>query len=115
MSQLTQPPQQPLVPQGNQPVYQLYPPQYPMPPKTNTLAVLSLVFAFLFPLVGAILGFVAKSQLKEPTRNETGKGLATAGIVIGLILTCIPIIVIVVLTLLAPAINSSFNGIVNSL
>lgn len=105
-------PQQPLPPQ--QPVYPYQAP-YPVAPKTNTMAILSLVFAFLFPLLGAIFGFIANGQLKEPGRNETGKGLATAGIVIGLILTAIPVIVIVVLSLLAPAINSTYSGIMNGL
>lgn len=114
MNQPTPPVPQPPAPQGNQPVYP-YPAPYPVQQKTNTMAILSLVFAFLFPLLGAIFGFVANGQLKEPNRNETGKGLATAGIVIGLILTCIPVLVIVVLSLLGPAINSTFTGVMNSL
>jgi hypothetical protein len=85
-----------------------------MPPKTNTLAILSLVFAFLFPLVGAILGFVALGQLKKPGVYETGSGLATAGIIIGLVFT-VPIFVIVLLALLGPTIGSIFSNIVMSL
>lgn len=51
--------------------------------KTNTYAILSLVFAFiLFPL-GLIFGIMALSQIKKT--HEEGKGLAIAGIVVSLI------------------------------
>lgn len=53
--------------------------------KTNTLVIVSLVFAFLAPLVGAILGHVALSQITR--RGEQGRGLALAGIIVGWVLT----------------------------
>jgi hypothetical protein len=54
--------------------------------KTNTLAIVALVVAiFCFPLVGAILGFVAKNQIKQT--GEGGDGIATAAIVVGLLFT----------------------------
>jgi peptidyl-prolyl cis-trans isomerase B (cyclophilin B) len=111
MSQFTQPPQQPQQPFPPQPAYPQYPQGYQMPPKTNTLAILSLVFAFLFAFVGSILGFIALSQISDPRRNETGKGLAIAGIIIGFL----PVVVIVVLMLLGPAISSTFANITNSI
>jgi hypothetical protein len=58
----------------------------PAPAKTNTLAIIALVVAiFCFPLVGAILGFVAKNQIKQS--GEGGDGIATAAIVVGLLFT----------------------------
>jgi len=55
-------PQQPAQPYG-QPQYPApYPPQYgqpyPMQPKTNTMAILSLVFAFLFSVLGIIFALL---------------------------------------------------------
>lgn len=59
------------------PVYgYAYPPKAP----TNTMAILSLVFAFVFALLGLIFGIVAKKQIKES--GEGGDGLATAGIIV---------------------------------
>jgi len=56
-------------------------PGQPAMTKTNTMAILSLVFAFLFSPLAIVFGFVAKKQMKE--RGESGGGLATAGIIIG--------------------------------
>jgi hypothetical protein len=47
-------------------------------PTTNTLAILSLVFAFVFPIAGIVMGHVAKRQIRET--GEQGDGLATAGL-----------------------------------
>lgn len=51
--------------------------------KTNTMAIVALVFAFLCPLIGIILGVVAKNQIKQT--GEGGDGLATAAIIIGVV------------------------------
>lgn len=50
---------------------------------TNTLAIASFVCAFLIPIIGAVLGFVARSQISKT--RENGDGLALAGIIIGII------------------------------
>ena len=71
----------------NQPGYSAelgYAPPY-SPTPTNTMAVLSLVLAFLFPPAGVVVGLVARSQLKQS--NEQGDGLATAGIILSAIFT----------------------------
>jgi hypothetical protein len=71
----------------NQPGYSAelgYAPPY-SPTPTNTMAVLSLVLAFLFPPAGVVVGLVARSQLKRS--NEQGDGLATAGIILSAIFT----------------------------
>jgi hypothetical protein len=49
------------------------------------LAILSLVFAFVFAPAGIVLGHIAKRQLK--TSGENGAGLATAGLVLSYIFT----------------------------
>lgn len=66
--------------------------------KTNTLAIVSLVFALLAPLVGAILGHVALSQITR--RGEQGRGLALAGIIVGWVLTLAWLFVIVPIALM---------------
>jgi len=49
--------------------------------KTSILAILSLIFAFLFPLAGLILGIIALSEIKK-NPSIKGRGLAIAGIII---------------------------------
>ncbi len=81
--------------------------------KTNTLAVVSLVagigsfFAHVVPgiggftvsLIAIITGYMARQQIKQT--GERGMGMATAGIVIGVIhLALIGLLVIVVLFLI---------------
>ena len=58
--------------------------------RTNGLAVASLVcslcaivFFGLPAIVGVVLGFVSRSQLRGPRRVERGDGMALAGIIVG--------------------------------
>jgi hypothetical protein len=48
---------------------------------TNTLAILALVFSIIGAVVGLILGYVARSQIRRT--GENGAGLALAAIIIG--------------------------------
>jgi glycerol-3-phosphate acyltransferase PlsY len=63
----------------------------PVNPPTNGLAVASLILSLvglascITAPVGAILGHVARRQIRE--RGEGGEGMATAGIIVGWILT----------------------------
>lgn len=66
------------------------------PQKTNTMAILALVFAFLIPLVGFILAIVAMSKIKKT--NEGGKGLAVAGLIISILNMLAQIVLIILLT-----------------
>ena len=52
--------------------------------KTSGMAIASLILAFLFPLIGLILGIVALSSIKKS--GEKGKGLAIAGIIISIVI-----------------------------
>ena len=61
-------------------------PGYPMPGPTNGFAIASLVLGILWiwwvgSILALIFGYVARKQIRE--RNETGDGLAIAGIVLG--------------------------------
>lgn len=54
----------------------------------KTLAILSLVFAFVFAPVGAILAIIALVQVSK-SPDKTGKGMAIAALIISLILPII--------------------------
>lgn len=56
---------------------------------TNVMAILSLVFAFVFAPLGIVFGHIAKRQIRRT--GEQGSGLATAGLVLGYIFTIIMI------------------------
>lgn len=62
--------------------------------KTNVLSIIGLISAFLVPLVGLILSVIGLVQTKM--RNEKGKGLAIAGIVVSLLIGLLQFIVLVV-------------------
>jgi Domain of unknown function (DUF4190) len=77
---------------GQQPYGQ--PPPYGQPgygqpyaagPSTNTMAILALVFAFVFSPAAIVMGHVAKKQIRQT--GEAGEGLATAGLWLGYIFT----------------------------
>jgi hypothetical protein len=49
--------------------------------QTNTMAIMSLIFAFVLAPLGIVFGYMARRQIAE--RNEEGASLATAGIIVG--------------------------------
>ena len=53
--------------------------------RTNPLAILALVAAFVASVVGVVLGFIALGQVR--TSGEAGRGIAIAAIVIGVLVT----------------------------
>lgn len=65
----------------------------PAGPRTNTLAIISLIAAFLFPLAGIITGHIALSQIKKT--GEAGHGLALWGTILGYVFTIFYIIIVV--------------------
>jgi len=64
-------------------------------PKTNVLAIVSLVLSIIgFNVVAIILGFVAMNQVKKT--GESGRGLALAAVIIGFAEIVIIIVIIIV-------------------
>ncbi len=57
----------------------------PTKPKQNSLAYLSIVLAFLIPPIGLIVSIISLVQIKQ--RQELGKGLALAGLIISAVIT----------------------------
>ncbi|RRD60127.1 DUF4190 domain-containing protein [Leucobacter sp. OH1287] len=96
------------VPAYQPPVMPQHPQQPAAPQKTNTMAIVGLIAAFVFAPVGAILSFVALSQIKKT--GEGGRGLALTGAILGSIFTVFGIIyIIVAMTLIQAAINSDLE------
>ncbi|WP_341935047.1 DUF4190 domain-containing protein [Microbacterium sp. LWO14-1.2] len=54
-------------------------------PRTNTLALIAFIAAFVMPLAGLILSVFARRQLDDPRNSETGRGLARWAMVIGVL------------------------------
>lgn len=74
------------------------PTPYTAPPagagaRTNTLAIIALIAAFVVAPVGIVLGFIAQGQIKQT--GEAGAGLAKAGIILGIVFTILYILLIV--------------------
>ncbi|MFI7522520.1 DUF4190 domain-containing protein [Micromonospora globbae] len=76
-----QPPYAPQVPYGQ------YGPPPTGPVRTNVLAILSLIFAFVFAPAGIVLGHLAKRQLR--TSGEEGDQLATWGLILSYVFTAL--------------------------
>ncbi|XVS65340.1 DUF4190 domain-containing protein [Actinosynnema sp. CA-299493] len=76
--------------QPYQPQPGYYPPQ---PAPTNGMAIAALITAFLFSPAGIVLGVVARKQIRRT--GEQGWGMATAGLVIGVVLTVLWVLALV--------------------
>lgn len=68
--------------------------------KTNTLAIVGLVLAFIVPLIGLILSIVALNQIKKS--KENGKGAAIAGIVVSIIVMIFQFVLVLAVSLAGP-------------
>jgi peptidyl-prolyl cis-trans isomerase B (cyclophilin B) len=68
---------------------------YPRPQPTNTMAIVSLVCAFVFAPAGIVFGHISLSQIKRT--GEEGRGLAIAGLVISYVFTVLAVLAIVVM------------------
>jgi hypothetical protein len=92
----------PIVPPAA-PVYQ----PVPLGQKTNTLAIVALILGIVVPIGGIICGPIALGQIKRT--GEAGRGLALAGLIIGIVLTLIEIFAIIVPFVILGAAATSYN------
>lgn len=92
---------------GYQPGYPPYPVGYPPPPRTNGMAIASLICGFLFAPLGIIFGHISLSQIRRT--GEQGRGLAIAGLVISYLMTALTILA-VVLAVVAGVFTIGFLG-----
>lgn len=65
----------------------------PAPQRTNVMAILGLVFAFVFSPLGIVFSAIGLGQTRK--RGEGGRGLAIAGLVLSIIFTTIAALVFV--------------------
>jgi hypothetical protein len=88
-----------------------YPPAYgapgfayvtPIGPKTNGMAIASLIcaiggifFLAIPSILGIIFGFVARSQIERSEGKQTGSGLALAGIIVGFCVVAIGVLIVI--------------------
>lgn len=62
--------------------------------RTNTLAILALVFGILGGYLAIIFGHIARSQIKRT--RERGEGMATAGPLLGFVWLVVTVILVVI-------------------
>lgn len=74
-------------------------------PKTNVLAIVGFIFAFLMPVVGLICSIIGKNKVEECGGN--GRGLATAGIVISVIAIVLYLIIVIASVAMAASVVNS--------
>ena len=80
--------------------------------KTNTLAVVGFILAFIVPFVGFILSIISLNQIKK--KNEGGKGLAISGIVISIVFMVVLPIILLIVFLSVPALQKNQRNVARS-
>ena len=93
-------------PQAGQPSY-----TYQNTAPTNTLAILSLIAAFVVAPAGIVLGHLALGQIRRT--GEQGNGLAKAGLILSYIFTGLWVIGIVIWIIVALALASLGVAVTN--
>lgn len=74
------------------------------PQRTNTMAILAIVFAFVFSPLGIVFGIMGRRQTVE--RHENGRGLATAGLWLSVAFTLIGLLTAVLVGVMAASVAS---------
>lgn len=77
--------------------------------KTNTLAIVGLILAFLVSVAGIIVSAIALGQIKRT--GEGGRGLAVAGVIVGIVVTVIYVIIIIAEVVLAATYATAVSGL----
>ena len=97
----TAPPYPGQEPYGQQP--------YGQPAKTNTMAILGLVFAFVFSPLGIVFSALGLSQIKQ--RREGGRGLALAGLILSIVFVLLGVLMLVFVLAVGGAAVSASSAI----
>jgi hypothetical protein len=83
----------------------------PSSPRTNGLAIASLVLSltifFVGPILAIIFGIIARRQIRESSGAQGGDGLALAGLIIGVVELALSLVVIAIVAVLIA--NGSFS------
>jgi hypothetical protein len=83
------------------PTFDQHPAAAPPEPPLNTMAVVSVIAAFVVSPVAIVLGILARKQIGRS--GERGKGLATLGTVLGAVFTVIGVATTIAVLVLASA------------
>jgi peptidyl-prolyl cis-trans isomerase B (cyclophilin B) len=95
-------------PQYSQPPAGGYYPAYSQVPHTNSMAVASLICAFVMAPLGIVFGHVALSQIRRT--GEEGRGFAIAGLAIGYVATALGILFIILWIMFFAAVTHEINN-----
>jgi hypothetical protein len=84
--------------------------QYPAPATapTNTMAILSLVMAFVFAPLAIVFGHIARKQMRQT--GESGDGLAMAGLILGYVFTAIAVLTVALIVIAAVSFGVHATG-----
>lgn len=77
------------------------------PQRTNVMAVLGLVFAFLFSPLGIVFSAIGLGQIRK--RGENGRGLALSGLIVSIVLLAISAVGIAV-AVSSPAFRAAYDS-----
>jgi hypothetical protein len=72
------------------------------------MAILALVFAFVFAPLGIVFGIMGRKQIART--GEGGDGLALAGLIVGSLFTLLGIVYIIFMIVAISAAVSSYPG-----
>jgi hypothetical protein len=92
---------------------------YPAPTsKVNGLAIVSLVLSILTLLgigsiIGIILGFVSRSQIRQSHGTQRGDGLGLAGIIVGFVTLSLVLLAVAIPTFLGVSAKASTGSVVH--
>jgi peptidyl-prolyl cis-trans isomerase B (cyclophilin B) len=70
------------------------------------MAILALIFAFIFAPLGIVFGWIGLSQLKRVPQD--GRGLAIAGIAVGAVFTVLIVLYIILIAVLFAKVSHDF-------
>jgi hypothetical protein len=83
-------------------------PQAPAPARrTNVMAILGLVFAFVFAPLGIVFAIIGRKQIART--GEGGRGLATAGLILSIVFVVVWIATLVGIFALAASVGSQVS------
>ncbi len=58
----------------------------------KTMAIVGLVLSFIIPIAGIIISAITLNKIKANGDPDNCKGLATAGLIIGIVITALAIV-----------------------
>lgn len=82
--------------------------QSTVPVKTNTYAILSIIFAFLSPILGIIFGKVGLNEIKKD-KNQKGEELAKAGLGLSIAFLVLSVLIVIGVVIALVFISNNYS------